>query len=273
MTEVDVTSDEIQRSWDALAPAYDQLTAAHDHAAWAGQLEALARAAGLRGSRLLDLGCGTGSSSAAMIARGYDVVGVDISPGMLEVAARRLGPGVALHPHDMRSLPQLGEFDVVWSISDAINFLVGPGDLADAFDGVRRNLAPGGFFVFDVDTLATLRVLYSSLLVVPSAERVVIFEGHAGGEVTSGAVVEASIEHIEPASPPWWRRVRATHRQRHYSQAAIASALAGAGLELLEVWGTDGAGGSDRPLDEERHNKAVYIARLTQPCHLRACDA
>src|SRR6478752_5462635 len=112
-------AEEIRQMWDALAPVYDQLTAAHDHAAWAAQLEALAHAAGLQGRRLLDLGCGTGSSSEAMIERGYDVVGVDVSPGMLELAAKRLGPQVALHVHDMRRLPRVGDFDVVWSISDA----------------------------------------------------------------------------------------------------------------------------------------------------------
>jgi hypothetical protein len=33
----------------------------------------------------------------------------------------------------------------------------------------------------------------------------------------------------------------------------------------VAVWGTDGAGGSDRPLDEARHNKAVYIAQAAAP--------
>jgi ubiquinone/menaquinone biosynthesis C-methylase UbiE len=256
---------EVERTWDIVAPVYDQLTAAHDHAAWAEQLETLALAAGLTGRRLLDVGCGTGSSSAAMIARGYEVVGVDVSPGMLELAARRLGTGVPLHHHDMRRLPRLGMFDVVWSDSDAINFLLSDTDLVKTFTGFRRNLAPGGLVVFDVDTLAAFRTLYSSLLVVPGAERVVVFEGRARDGVESGAIAEASIDALEPTTPPWWRRVRAVHRQRHHSPATLTAALTEAGLEPVAIWGTDGAGGSDRPLDEERHNKAVYIARLAAP--------
>jgi SAM-dependent methyltransferase len=251
----------IQQTWDALAPAYDTLASFHDHSAWAAQVDGLAREAGLAGRRLLDVGCGTGSSTAAMRERGYEVVGVDVSPRMLEVAEQRLGPGVELHRHDVRELPALGTFDVVWGSGDVMNFLLSDAELVAAFCGFRRNLADGGFAVFDVDTLASFRTLYSSLLVVPADERIVVFEGQADGTLESGDTAEALIDSLEPASSPWWRRVRAVHRQRHHAPATIEAALDAAGLDLAAVWGTDGAGGSQRPLDEERHNKAVYIAR------------
>jgi hypothetical protein len=73
--------------------------------------------------------------------------------------------------------------------------------------------------------------------------------------------VEAVIESLTPAASPWWHRTRVVQRQRHYSRATIEAALSAAGLALVAVWGTDGAGGSEQPLDDERHNKAVYIAQ------------
>ncbi|WP_053227734.1 class I SAM-dependent DNA methyltransferase [Solirubrobacter soli] len=251
----------VQETWDALAPAYDQLTGFHDHAAWAEQVEALARAAGLSGDRLLDAGCGTGSSTAAMRARGYDVVGVDVSPAMLERARARLGPEVPLLRHDLRSLPRVGEFDVVWCVSDGLNFLLSEPELRAALRGFRRNLREGGLAVFDVDTLAAFRKLYTSLLVVPGPDRIVVFEGRAGAdELGPGSVAEASVDALVPKSWPWWERVRAIHRQCHHPPVTIEAALAAEGFQLLAVWGTDGAGGSEQPLDEARHNKAVYIA-------------
>jgi hypothetical protein len=70
------------------------------------------------------------------------------------------------------------------------------------------------------------------------------------------------VERLEPeAPPPWWKRERAVHRQRHHSRATLERALAAAGLECVAVWGTDGDGGSEQSLDEDRHNKAVYVAR------------
>jgi SAM-dependent methyltransferase len=257
--------DPIRRTWDTLAPAYDQLTVFHDHAAWAAQLEGLALAAGLTGRQLLDAGCGTGSSTEAMRALGYDVTGFDVSAEMLALAERRLGTDVPLHRHDMRTLPQLGEFDAVWCVSDGLNFLLTDDDLADAFAGFRRNLRTGGLAVFDVDTLAAFRTLYSSLLVVPGPERVVIFEGLAEADLAPGATAEAHIDCLLAAAPPWWERVRAHHRQRHHPRAAIEDALASADFELVAVWGTDGAGASEQPLDEAHHNKAVYIARAAAP--------
>ena len=249
-------------AYDALAPAYDAFTAAHDHAAWAGQLEQLALDAGLAGRRLLDVGCGTGSSLPAMLARGYEVAGVDVSPRMIELARAKVGPGVHLEVADMRELPRIGEFDLVWSVCDAVNCLESDDELAAAFGGFRRNLAPGGIVVFDVDTLATFRALYSSLLVVPGEGGVVVFEGLADGGLGAGDAAQAFIDRLEPAArPPFWRRVRSVHRQRHHPAEAVERALAAAGLELVAAWGTDGAGGSELPLDEERHRKAVYIAR------------
>jgi ubiquinone/menaquinone biosynthesis C-methylase UbiE len=249
----------VREAYDALAPAYDLLTAGHDHAAWAAQLEELALEAGLSGRRLLDCGCGTGSSALPMLARGYEVVGVDVSPGMLALAREKLGPDVRLEPADMRRLPVLGAFDLVWSVADGVNYL-GPDELVPAFEGFRRNLAPGGLVVFDVDTLASFRLLYSSLIVVPGEDRVVVLEGQESPELQEGAAAVAHVDYLQLDSPPLWRRTRSVHRQHHHPPARLERALAAAGLRKLAAWGTDGAGASERTLDERRHNKAVYIA-------------
>lgn len=260
-----VTVDHALVAYDGLAPAYDMFTGGHDHAAWAWQLEELAVRAGLTGRRLLDVGCGTGSGLAPMIERGYEVTGVDVSPRMLDVARDKLGSDVPLTAEDMRRLPSIGEFDLVWSLCDAVNYLHAEEELAATFSGFRRNLAPGGVVVFDVDTLATFRVLYSSTMVVPGDDSVVVFEGRAGDRLEEGAVAEAWIDRLERADAPWWRRVRTVHRQRHHPRAVLERALSAAGLTAVAVWGTDGSGGLEQPLDELHHNKAVYIAQHAAP--------
>jgi SAM-dependent methyltransferase len=172
----------------------------------------------------------------------------------------KLGPDVRLEPADMRRLPVLGAFDLVWSVADGVNCLA-EDELADAFAGFRRNLAPGGVVVFDLDTLASFRALYSSLIVVPGDGRVVLFDGQERAGLAAGAAAVAHIDCLELDSPPWWRRTRAVHRQHHHPGATVIRALAAAGLRAVAVWGTDGAGASEQPVDEERHNKAVYVAK------------
>src|SRR4051812_26297018 len=147
--------DHARRAYDALAPGYDDLTRGHDHVAWTGLLEAHAIAAGLAGKRLLDVACGTGNTIVPMVERGYDVTGVDISAAMLAEAEGKLAGSARLALADMRALPQLGEFDLVWCLGDSLNYLNSEAELAAAFAGMRRNLAADGVVVFDVNTLAT----------------------------------------------------------------------------------------------------------------------
>lgn len=253
--------DHAQRAYDALAPAYDDLTRGHDHVGWTALLEARAREAGLSGRRLLDVACGTGNTMIPMLRRGYDVTGVDISDAMLAEARRKTEDQALLVRGDMRDLPVLGTFDLVWCLGDALNYLDTADELAASLAGLRRNLAPDGVVVFDVNTLGTFRILYSSLYVVPSHERVVLLEGRSRPDLEPGQAAQTWIDRLEPAASGWWMRTRSSHHHRHHPDAAVRSAVARAALECCAVYGTHTSGVIETPLDELVHAKAVYIAR------------
>jgi SAM-dependent methyltransferase len=71
-------------------------------------------------------------------------VGCDVSAAMLDRAARKVPPAVELVVADMRGLPELGSFDLVWSLNDTVNYLEDGDDLHRAFAQVAARLAPGG---------------------------------------------------------------------------------------------------------------------------------
>jgi SAM-dependent methyltransferase len=100
----------------------------------------------VRGLRVLDAGCGSGAHAAELIARGAAVTGVDLSAGLLEIARRRLGPGVPLHRGDLSQPLPFGEsaFDLVLS-SLVMHYIA---DWAPTLREFRRVLAPGGRLVF-----------------------------------------------------------------------------------------------------------------------------
>ena len=75
--------------YEALADVYDLLTDGYAHERWLGALERLARAHGLRGRRVLDVACGTGSSFLALLDAGYEVTACDLSPAMARRAAEK----------------------------------------------------------------------------------------------------------------------------------------------------------------------------------------
>lgn len=81
--------------------------------------------ADLTGARVLDAGCGTGLATAELAARGAEVVAVDISPSLIDIAARRLpeelAPRVSFHAGDMLN-PELGSFDHVIAMDSLIYY-------------------------------------------------------------------------------------------------------------------------------------------------------
>ncbi len=98
------------------------------------------------GSRVLDLGCGTGGAVPALRDAGFRVVGVDLSLGML-----RAYPALAIQA-DIRKLPLLGPFGAALALYDTVNHLP-PGSLPEFFAEVARVLPAGAPFAFDVNTL------------------------------------------------------------------------------------------------------------------------
>src|SRR3954467_11615980 len=141
-------------AYELLAPFYDLYTHDYAHEELLGNIEGIAIEHGLIGRRLLDVGCGTGKSFLPMLARGYEVTACDISPGMVE-RAREAGDasGAEVFVADARELPDIGAFDIAIALDDALNYLLADDELAMVFEGVARNLRPGGVFVFDLNTL------------------------------------------------------------------------------------------------------------------------
>jgi len=108
--------------------------------------------ADLAGVRVLDAGCGTGALAAEAARRGAEVVAIDISARLVEVASERLPPGLAgsvdFRVGDMRD-PALGAFDHVVAMDSLIHYEAGDalGVLAALGARTRRSMlltfAPG----------------------------------------------------------------------------------------------------------------------------------
>lgn len=239
-------------TYQTFAPFYDAYTDGYQFETWTGKLAAKAEAFEPSGRRLLDVGCGTGKSFLAMLDRGWSVVGCDVSPAMIEVAKDKVGDSVRLEVADARTLPTYGSFDLVWALNDTLNYLLGAEELRAALEGMKTNLAEGGVLLFDLNTLSTFR---SS------------FVGEHGREGEQPMTWVGLEENIEPGSTCEARlevvgdpSTIHVHRQHHFPEAEVLETIERAGLHCLEVWG-DYEGEQEQPLDEERHQKAIYIAR------------
>ena len=95
------------------------------------------------GQRVLDVGCGPGRHARALAEQGIEVVGVDISPRFVELAAEGAPDGATFVVGDARALPYDGEFDAVISLCQG-GFGLVRGDDASVLDGMVRAVRPGG---------------------------------------------------------------------------------------------------------------------------------
>ncbi len=249
-----------EHAYEALAPVYDDFTAHHDYELWLGNLLPKLRRHGLSGRRLLDVGCGTGKSFLPMLERGWDVTACDISPSMLELARAKAGDAVPLSVADMRELPVFGEFDLVWSLDDAVNYLLSGDELREALSGMRANLAPGGLLMFDVNTLQAYRTFFAEVQKVERGGRRLIWRGQSSTEAQPRSINEAHFE-VESVDDGVVDVETHVHRQRHYPETDVRELLEAAGLECLDVYGHAYDAVPKQPVEELVHTKAVFIAR------------
>lgn len=96
------------------------------------------------GARVLDAGCGTGRVTARLAELGYDAVGCDADPAMIEVA-RRETPGLDLRVADLATLDLGAEdpFDLVLLAGNVVPLLA-PRTLRATWARIAVHLAPGG---------------------------------------------------------------------------------------------------------------------------------
>jgi len=248
-------------AYEAIAPVYDDFTAHHDYELWLGNLLPELERLGLRGNRLLDVACGTGKSFIPMLSRGWEVTASDISPAMIELARAKVGDAVDLSVADMRDLPDFGQFDLVWCLDDAINYLLSVEELEQALSGMRRNLGPEGLLMFDVNALQTYRTFFAEEVVVERDGRRLVWKGRSNPEVGPGEISEASFEVWPQEGEAGPLIEPEMHRQRHFPEAEVLAALESAGLEALEVFGHGEDAVLKQPFKDLVHHKAVYLSR------------
>jgi SAM-dependent methyltransferase len=106
-----------------------------------------------QGGSVLELGSGTGHKLIPIAADGHPCVGLELSPDMLAEAQRKAaerGVKVEWVQGDMRDFDLGRTFDLVLIAANSLLHLHEAGDLVSCFRSVRRHLAPGARFVFDV---------------------------------------------------------------------------------------------------------------------------
>jgi SAM-dependent methyltransferase len=225
------------RPFSQIPPYYDRLMKDVDYEQWARYLVDLVRRAGLPASGdLLDLGCGTGTFAVLLARAGFTVTGIDSSPEMLRIArdkAARARAKVRLSEGDLRSFAARNQYPVAVSLFDSVNYILTVRELEEAFRQVRRALAPGGLFLFDINSVYALAEYWNGRLEVREDGGLTSIWRHRYDAGSSVAELQLTLFVPHGRS---YRRLAEVHRERAYELAEIESLLAKAGFARCEMF-------------------------------------
>lgn len=250
--------------YHVFAACYDRLTGEIDYAARAGYFDRLLRRylpPDCEAPLLLDLGCGTGSLSAAMAARGYDVIGVDQSPEMLMQALGKGDGQVQYICQEFTALDLFGTIDATVCALDCLNHLPDETALRRTFERVSLFTEQGGLFVFDVNTPYKHReVLGDHTFIYDMDDVYCVWQNATDPEtLVTEITLDFFTSDVEDESGAYYRSGE-RFCERCWQDTLLCELLEKSGFELLAVY----AGDTETPPDETTQ-RAVYLARKTTP--------
>ena len=225
-------------AYEALARAYDQLITPQEREQWLRDVpQRLAEAGVTPPMRVLDLACGTGQLALCLAQAGYRVMGVDLSPQMLDQAAKnaqRQGGFLPLVQQDMRRLDLHHEVEAVLCVCDGLNYMTTPEDLRQALGSVCRVLRPGGLFLFDVSTREKLQAMDGEFY-GEEEENVAYLWENRFDQASQCLTMDITFFFQVDAARDLFRRQRELHVQRGHSREELEAALTAAGFAVQTV--------------------------------------
>lgn len=226
-------------SFSTVAEFYDRINGS-SYIPYAEYLQNTFKSADIPVREVLDLGCGTGGICALLADKGYDMIGLDISPDMLMVARERnYGKNTLLLCQDMCDFELYGTVQAVYSSFDCLNYITDDKDLKKVFVLVHNYLESGGIFVFDVNTeYRYLNILDGKSYVYEIDEDMLIWRSAYNEEEN---ICEFELDMFCEDGDGKYIRDGETQIQKFHSHNKIIDAAQG--FELISVEGGKGFDG------------------------------
>lgn len=216
-----------------LAQWYDQLTGDVPYAEFADFYEAEFEKDGGEFALLLDLCCGTGTLTALMSERGYEMIGVDASFEML-MQAREKAAALDMPPlflcQDVAELDLYGTVDAAYCSLDGMNYIA-PELLPELFHRLRLFVRPGGLFIFDLRSPAWLRSMDGQVYVDEQEDVLCLWR--ADLDEDEGLVVYGM--DIFSAEDELWRRESEEHLEYVHEFETLKALLESEGFENITL--------------------------------------
>lgn len=185
---------------------------------------------------VLDLACGTGTLTGIMAKRGYDMIGIDMSCEMLDIAREKSmndGLDILYLNQDMTDFELYGTVDAIICTLDGINYLTEEGELLHTLKLVRNYLNPGGIMIFDINSEYKIsNVLGNNTYVSEEKDIFYVWQNEYDEEEK---ICYFRLDFFEKQGNVY-NRYTEEQAERAYSEAEIRQAAEDAGLLVSGVY-------------------------------------
>ncbi len=226
-------------AYTSFAEVYDQFMDNVPYREWADFLQEILQKEGINDGLVLDLGCGTGSMTEELAGRGYDMIGVDNSEDMLEIAMEKRqesGHDILYLLQDMQEFELYGTVRAVVSVCDSVNYVTEKEELEQVFRLVNNYLDPGGIFVFDFNTEYKYREVLGDRTIAENREDSSFIWDNYYYEEEHMNEYELTLFIQETDQKELYHKYQETHFQRAYTLEEIRELLEKSGLRFVAAY-------------------------------------
>lgn len=180
---------------------------------------------------ILDLGCGTGKITKFLSQNGYDMIGIDNSFDMLNIAMNsKDGEDILYLCQDMREFELYGTVRAVISVCDSLNYITDKEDLVTVFKLVNNYLDPNGLFIFDINSVYKYeKILSDNTFAENRDEASFIWENYYSRE----DMINEYMLTLFVKNGEMYEKFEETHYQKAYELDEIIEIIRIAGMEYL----------------------------------------
>lgn len=210
-----------------------------DYPAWCDYIENLLDRYGAAPDIVCDLACGTGNITTELARRGYNMIGVDISTDMLDLARSKAedeGLDILYLNQDMAELDLYGTAGAFVCMIDGINYMLSPKKIKYLFKRIKTCfIDSGGVFIFDISTRHKLKnIIGGNTFTYDDGG---VFYSWENKYSERANLSKMNLTFFERMKGGLYRRFDEQHLQRAHTEEELRGALYEAGFSEVDVYG------------------------------------
>lgn len=224
---------------------------------WVEQIRDILHKENIFDGLICDLGCGTGAITERLANIGYDMIGIDNSYDMLDIAMEKKyasGNDILYLCQDMREFELYGTVRAIVSGCDSLNYIQDLSGLEEVFSLVNNYLDPGGLFIFDMNTVYKYQnILGENTFSEVRDQAAFIWENTYDD---NKRINEYDLNLFIKLENDIYKRFEERHVQRAYTFDEIVSAINSSNMQLEKYLDADTYGDL-----RENTERILFIAR------------